>query len=300
MHGCQGRFEADPEREGLIRLSRAAQEPFRIEASPRDALVGDGVSIRVHGCRPGQVVTITARTPDGRNRMWQSYATFRADENGVVDVGTQQPLSGTYAGVDAGGLLWSMVPERGAPQPTVYEPGELEAQTIFLRVLDGESVLASAELVRRFAAPDLRRTAVRDHGLVGTFFARAGSAALPCIITLGGSEGGLKEEWARLLASHGFAALALAYFGADTLPEKLVEIPLEYFETALQWVSRRPEVDPHRIGIMGGSKGGELALLLGSKFPQVRAVIAGVPSGLVWQGLDMRAREARILMDVRR
>jgi dienelactone hydrolase len=41
-------------------------------------------------------------------------------------------------------------------------------------------------------------------------------------------------------------------------------------------------VDPTRIGVMGGSRGGELALLLGSTYPDLKAVVATVPSGLVW------------------
>jgi dienelactone hydrolase len=36
---------------------------------------------------------------------------------------------------------------------------------------------------------------------------------------------------------------------------------------------------------MGGSKGGELALLLAATFPELKAVVAYVPSGLVWEGI---------------
>jgi dienelactone hydrolase len=35
---------------------------------------------------------------------------------------------------------------------------------------------------------------------------------------------------------------------------------------------------------MGTSRGGELALLLGATFPQIRAVVAYVPSNVVWEG----------------
>ena len=50
------------------------------------------------------------------------------------------------------------------------------------------------------------------------------------VITLGGSGGGLSESRAQILASHGFASLALAYFREEDLPPVLKEIPLEYFK----------------------------------------------------------------------
>jgi dienelactone hydrolase len=37
---------------------------------------------------------------------------------------------------------------------------------------------------------------------------------------------------------------------------------------------------------MGGSRGGELALLLGSTFQQIKCVVAFAPSGIVWPGID--------------
>lgn len=45
----------------------------------------------------------------------------------------------------------------------------------------------------------------------------------------GGAEG-IIETRAALLASHGFAALSLAYFKYKDLPEKLQDVPVDYFE----------------------------------------------------------------------
>jgi dienelactone hydrolase len=107
---------------------------------------------------------------------------------------------------------------------------------------------------------------------------------LPAVITLGGSGGGLDWETAAALAGHGYAALALPYFGFEPLPRSLNSIPLEYFEGALRWLARRPEVDPRRIAVHGISRGGELALLLAARFPEVCAVVSVVPGSVVWQG----------------
>ncbi len=46
----------------------------------------------------------------------------------------------------------------------------------------------------------------------------------------------------------------------------------------------QPQVDSKRLGVIGTSRGGELALLLGATFPQIRAVVAYVPSNVVWEG----------------
>lgn len=111
---------------------------------------------------------------------------------------------------------------------------------------------------------------------------------------LGGSDGGLREESARILAREGYAALALAYFGVEPLTEELVEIPLEYFARAIAWLKEQPVVDNERIAILGNSKGGELALLLGAIYANdLKEVIAYAPSGVVWQGISSR-RKARI------
>ena len=66
------------------------------------------------------------------------------------------------------------------------------------------------------------------------------------------------------------------------LPPTLKDVPLEYFVRALGVLRRQPGVDPRRVYVMGASRGGEAALLLGAYFPdQVNGVVAGVPSDSV-------------------
>ena len=77
----------------------------------------------------------------------------------------------------------------------------------------------------------------------------------------------------------------LAYFNYETLPKDLYEIPLEYFKASIDYLQSREDIDSERLVINGASRGGELALLLGSIFPQYKAVIAEVPSGIVWGGI---------------
>lgn len=70
----------------------------------------------------------------------------------------------------------------------------------------------------------------------------AGKGRFPGIIDLFGSGGGLCEYRASLLAGHGFAVLALAYFRFEDLPEYLSDVHLEYFEEALAFLLQHPKV----------------------------------------------------------
>lgn len=114
-----------------------------------------------------------------------------------------------------------------------------------------------------------------------------GFRRLPGILLLGGAEGGLHEDHAALLAEQGYAVLALAYYGLPGVPEVLRDIPLEYFGRALDHLRTHPRVDGGRIGVFGGSKGGEAALITAAAFPDkgIRAVVCVAGSGVVTQGI---------------
>lgn len=125
---------------------------------------------------------------------------------------------------------------------------------------------------------------VSSNGIRGKLLAPSQGGVRPAIIVLGGSGGGLgwSEGVAGKLAAEGYAALALAYFGYKDLPKALVNIPLEYFEAAIGWMEAQNEIDTARLAVIGGSRGAELALILGATFPAVKAVIGYAPSSVVW------------------
>jgi len=62
---------------------------------------------------------------------------------------------------------------------------------------------------------------------------------------------------------------------------------LEYFEGVFEWLSQQSEVEPNHYLVMGVSKGGELALLLGSRYRQIKGVVALVPSNVVFQAIGL-------------
>jgi hypothetical protein len=109
------------------------------------------------------------------------------------------------------------------------------------------------------------------------------------VLVLGGSEGGLQgsQPLAKRIAEHGLGALALAYFGAPGLPQTLENVPLESLEAGVDWVRKQPGMADKPLIVLGVSKGAEAALLLASHDARLCAVVAGVPSSVVWAGIDM-------------
>jgi len=253
---------------------------LRIEITPSKALVDEKVSIRLIGAQPSQLVTLRTRAEDDRHIAWESHATFQADNAGMVDLGSQKPITGTFQDLDPMGLFWSMgVQSRFSTGSAFVKTGLTPTPINFSAEADGH-VLASATLERMFVAPDVTQTTVRDNGLAGVFFKPCGSSKYPAIIVVGGSEGGIGfgRSTGAVLASHGYATLGLAYFNHPDLPSDLVTIPLEYFETAIRWLQSRDDIQADKIAVVGLSRGRELALILGSTFPHIKAVVAYVPS----------------------
>lgn len=270
---------------GASGTARATELTSRIDIVPSKALIDEKVSIHLYGFKPRQRITLRARMKDDSNRIWESNADFLPDKRGQVRLNAQKPLSGTYMGADPTGLFWSMDLTRDENRVSPFSKQTLSPIVItFTAEVEGRQ-LASAVLERLFVAPAVKKIAVRELGLAGTLFLPAGSGPHPGLIIVGGSGGGLREHQAALLASRGYAALALAYFNFEHLPDVLVNIPLEYFETAIRWLQARNEVRADKLAFMGTSRGGELALLAGATLPQIKAVVAYAPSSVVWGGV---------------
>ncbi len=263
----------------------------RLDISPAVGWIDSSLDLRISGLPAHTVVTLRARVRLAEDRAWISHASFFSDDQGRVDVGEQVPAEGSYHVADANGLIWSLTPEvpwQDSSNETRFIDTGLKDYRIHFSLTWRGQTLATAEIVRQPIAPGVSRTEIRDDGLVGTLFVPAGPGPYPAIIVLPGSGGGIPESLAALYASYGYGTLALAYFKAGEpgeIPADLASIPLEYFETALRWVQRHPKLDSRRLVLNGTSRGGELALLLGSRFPEIAAVIAWVPSSHVWGGL---------------
>jgi dienelactone hydrolase len=273
--------------------SSQGEAAVRFELASDDVLVDEPIAIAVSGLAPRSTVTVRLRGGPG-DRM-ASNATFTADANGRIDLTRMAPAKGSYKEVDSMGLFWS-VEREGAPAPDeAIDDAAPSPERWTLTAEVANAVVAKTSVRRRAIAADLRVRPVREAGLVGTFFEPSDGGRHPAFLVLSGSGGGIPPAIgpAGGLASRGYAVLALAYFGVDPLPRVLSNIPLEYFGNAFRWLAAQPSVDRTRLGVVGASRGGELALLLGSIYPDIHAVVAYMPSNVVWRGCcDMTTQVA--------
>lgn len=262
----------------------------QLEITPQASLIDEPASLRISGLQPHQHATIHAQTLDGFHQQWQSTATFAANEQGTVDLSTQKPLSGSYSEADPLGLFWSMsVIEKGKQKKVFFTRNKPRPLTVTIRVEIDGALVATDSIQRLFAAPGVVSIPVTDQDFVGTLFVPPGPGPHPAVIILNGSDGGMRECSASLLASRGYAGLALAYFSGfssiEDCPKDLIEIPLEYFASAIRWLQEQEAIDGEKIAVIGLSRGGELALLLGATFPEIKAVVSGAPGAYIQCGL---------------
>ena len=276
MAGC----DRSEKRDDLMQPSLSPQLTPRIVVDQPVALYDAPLSIALEGFAPRTRVTVTATFQVAEATPWRSGAAFIADDGGRVDITRQAPVAGTWEGVSPMGLFWSATPVPGKWRPA---PPDWVMWSSVARLHAEGPGAAPAELTveRRLAAAGVSRRLVREAGVVGTLFLPPGDGPHRAVIVLGGSDGGISEHRAALVASHGYAALSLAYFGTTDLPSELVNVPVEYFEHAVSWMRGQPWLQNGFLAVWGASRGGELALLLGATIPAINAVVAYVASGVL-------------------
>ena len=260
--------------------------PLRIVGPGVDApvLIDDPASFRIEGCTPGGAVEVVASFAM-QGAAFRSSATYAADEDGVVDPSSAPSTGGSYEGTDPFGLYWSADPSG----PSAVPPFDDVAVT--LRVTDlrgGGDAEATVERCWLTGGATVEEVDDDEAGVHGLFARPGGDGPFPAIVAFGGSGGGLgpAASWAPLLASRGFAVLAVAYFRAPKLPDDLLEIEVEVVDRAIHWLGAREDVSPVRPVVMGQSRGSELALLAAATWPdRIGGAVVFSASGVVWSAL---------------
>ena len=118
-------------------------------------------------------------------------------------------------------------------------------------------------------------------------YAPAKSEHALAVVLIGGSEGGLElaDEIAPQLVSAGYVVLGVDYHDGWRPGRKLDLVPVETFTAAVTWLYASP-YKPSKVAVIGDSRGSEGALLTGIHDPEVSAVLAFVPSSVVWGATD--------------
>lgn len=231
------------------------------------------VQVKVEGLAPYKQVQLRSKLVDDRGVIFKASALYKADETGQVDVCRTPSLGGSYTGVEPMGLFWSMAPE--TPHSKLLKKNVVSPTLVDIEALCGETgeVLASETNERGYMTEGMRRIPVQEGRIRGVLFVPPGKGPFPGIVDLYTFGGRLTEARASLLASKGFVVLALAYFGYEGLPKKPKKLELEYFEEAVTYLRRQPEVKGPGIGIISISHSGGLALAMSSFLSGISATV---------------------------
>ncbi|WP_257297877.1 acyl-CoA thioester hydrolase/BAAT C-terminal domain-containing protein [Haloarchaeobius sp. FL176] len=240
----------------------------------------ESIAVTVTGLAPGESVTVTAELVAHDGVTWRSEATFTADEDGTVALAEHAPESGSYDGVDPMGWYWSMAAtDEETRFPAISDEPTVDIE---LRATAGDRS-ASRTITRQVYADDVTARPVDHDDVVGTLYEPAGEGPHPAVIELHGSAGRLSDSTAKVLANEGYATLAVDYFGeGEPIPDDHRRVPLSYFDTAVGWLHDQLRVRTGPVGLVGASRGGELALLLGSRRDWVGAVVSYAGSAIMW------------------
>ncbi|XP_022089109.1 acyl-coenzyme A amino acid N-acyltransferase 2-like [Acanthaster planci] len=255
-----------------------------ITVNPQSSFVDDIVAVVASGLPPNSAVSVGSILRE-RDKVFQSLGHFVADQNGRVDLSTQQSHGGSYTGIEPMGLVWSLHPGPdqkkgiGFVKQDVRSPVELMfavyGDHLELPSLLSAQPLATTKISRWFMKDtEVERIKVNSGRIRGILFKPKGPGPFPAVIDIYGLAGVFTECRAALLASRGFAVLALPFFSYEDLPRSYTYLEFEYFEEATAWLSSKPFVPSDRIGILGMSFGGSLGLEMASRLPQIKAVVA--------------------------
>jgi dipeptidyl aminopeptidase/acylaminoacyl peptidase len=135
------------------------------------------------------------------------------------------------------------------------------------------------------ALSDAERIVVEANGVrMGSYLFRPEirNDAVPAVLVVHGWGGNATDhvyEARRLAAELGFVTLAITmrgFDGADGEDDCGAEQSVDVAEV-LAWLGALPGVDPDRLGVVGFSQGGQVALLAAARSPRVKSVVAYYP-----------------------
>lgn len=260
---------------------------MKITIDKQEAFVDEKIHITVSDLPASSQLkaSLTMELPWCRGEEFSSYAVFQVDESGTVDFDQAIPVEGSYQTADGMGLIYSLTQSKTIGK-NIAQGISIDKPILMNLRLESSSEQKEISLIRTFKGKDVTVKQIQAEFTGLLFYPQ--KPAEKTILMLGGSDGQLEalSLMAAPLASRGFNVLTVPYFGAQGLPERLEEVPLEYFETIFCWLEKNEITKAKEIYIHGTSKGGELALLLASRYPQIKKVAAVEPHIYCFQALD--------------
>ncbi|XP_026222374.1 peroxisomal succinyl-coenzyme A thioesterase-like [Anabas testudineus] len=243
----------------------------KLSVHPSRGLMDEKFVVLVQKVPPGSQLTVRALHQCEDGHCWDAFGHYTADTSGTVNVAEDPSLGGTYSGVEQMGLLWSLRPVPGSKpglrmrKMNVQTPMEVTVSVYQGHQTEGfvdQVPLATAVVERWYMAPGVRRIPITEGGLTATLFLPSASGLFPGVLDLWGGGGKLVEYRSALLASHGFASLALDYLTPKITLETGKMVDNQYFEMAYRVLQQHPQILSSRIAMLGLSLGTSITLRL--------------------------------------
>ncbi|XP_063816359.1 bile acid-CoA:amino acid N-acyltransferase-like isoform X2 [Pseudophryne corroboree] len=223
-----------------------------LAVSPGSSLVDEPVKIQAWGLPPQQTITLRAWLEDEKGQIFSSRAFYRSDMEGKVNLESSPAIGGDFEGVYPMGLFWSLKPSiqffRLIKRDVMGSPWYIHLELYpyqVISLLPEETPGVSKIIERWYVSPGVQRLQIREGRVRGALFLPPGEGPFLGVVDMFGGIGGLTEFRSSLLASRGFAALALAYFAYEDLPQSLFHVDLTYFEEAAQYLQSHPKEPTH-------------------------------------------------------
>ncbi|KAJ0069785.1 hypothetical protein NL108_014343 [Boleophthalmus pectinirostris] len=256
----------------------------RLSVHPSRALVDEKFKVLVQNAPPGTELTVRSHLLSEDKHNWEAFGHYMCDSTGTLNLCEDPSLGGTYEGVEPMGLLWSLRPVPGSKpglrmrKTNVETPLEVTVSVYQGHLSEGfkeQSCLAAVLVERWYMAPGVQRIPVTEHDLTATLFLPPGPGPFPAVLDLWGGGGNLMEYRASLLASHGFAALALDYLNNKVTMTTGKRMKNDYFETAYKFLEQHPQIVGSRIAMWGLSLGTSMTLKMAaySKVMKLRCAV---------------------------
>ena len=120
----------------IIFISCTSRTSLKIEVSPQESMFDQSVSIRILNCPANEKVKLRATMFDDDSVKWVSINTFMAS-NGVINLASISPISGSYDTIDAMGfislLVKSLTISRSIFCSSVNLNSNIELGTLFIK-----------------------------------------------------------------------------------------------------------------------------------------------------------------------
>jgi uncharacterized protein len=106
---------------------------------------------------------------------------------------------------------------------------------------------------------------------------------IPGLVVAHGFAGARYPTLAAHLAGLGYGVLSFDFRGyGQSAGDRGNVVPQDQvsdISNAVGWLEGRPEIDPKRIGVVGSSLGGSIAIMAAAKDPRIKVCVAGCPLG---------------------